>query len=132
MINFTRLSKNPIYKSLQYTPKQLRHPFLLASLRRSSSTYRTQNTKSTTIKMVNVRQATARDLLDMQTTNLWCLPENYQVRFASAPLFVGCSAGCFSFRASLPQIFLIELFSDEVLLLSFAQLAAIVVGRGGF
>ena len=29
--------------------------------------------------MVNIRQATARDLLDMQTTNLWCLPENYQV-----------------------------------------------------
>ena len=30
--------------------------------------------------MVNIRQATASDLLDMQTTNLWCLPENYQVR----------------------------------------------------
>lgn len=29
--------------------------------------------------MVNIRQATARDLIDMQTTNLWCLPENYQV-----------------------------------------------------
>lgn len=30
--------------------------------------------------MVNIRQATVHDLLHMQTTNLWCLPENYQVR----------------------------------------------------
>lgn len=30
--------------------------------------------------MVNIRQATVHDLLQMQTTNLWCLPENYQVR----------------------------------------------------
>lgn len=29
--------------------------------------------------MVNIRQATANDLLYMQMTNLWCLPENYQV-----------------------------------------------------
>jgi N-alpha-acetyltransferase 10/11 len=29
--------------------------------------------------MVNIRQATVNDLLRMQTTNLWCLPENYQV-----------------------------------------------------
>ena len=33
--------------------------------------------------MVNIRQAEARDLLDMQTTNLWCLPENYQVSGSS-------------------------------------------------
>lgn len=31
--------------------------------------------------MVNIRQATVHDLLQMQMTNLWCLPENYQVRF---------------------------------------------------
>jgi hypothetical protein len=31
--------------------------------------------------MVNIRQATVHDLLQMQTTNLWCLPENYQVKF---------------------------------------------------
>lgn len=31
------------------------------------------------IIMVNIRQATANDLLYMQMTNLWCLPENYQV-----------------------------------------------------
>jgi hypothetical protein len=31
--------------------------------------------------MVCIRQATVNDLLQMQTTNLWCLPENYQVRF---------------------------------------------------
>lgn len=29
--------------------------------------------------MVNIRQATVNDLLQMQYTNLWCLPENYQV-----------------------------------------------------
>ena len=29
--------------------------------------------------MVCIRQATVHDLLQMQTTNLWCLPENYQV-----------------------------------------------------
>jgi ribosomal protein S18 acetylase RimI-like enzyme len=37
--------------------------------------------------MVNIRQATVQDLLQMQTTNLWCLPENYQVRLVF--LFVG-------------------------------------------
>jgi hypothetical protein len=31
-------------------------------------------------KMVCIRQATVKDLLQMQNTNLWCLPENYQVR----------------------------------------------------
>lgn len=29
--------------------------------------------------MVCIRQATSDDLLQMQSTNLWCLPENYQV-----------------------------------------------------
>jgi hypothetical protein len=29
--------------------------------------------------MVCIRQATVHDLLQMQCTNLWCLPENYQV-----------------------------------------------------
>ena len=29
--------------------------------------------------MVCIRMATVNDLLQMQTTNLWCLPENYQV-----------------------------------------------------
>jgi hypothetical protein len=31
------------------------------------------------VNMVCIRQATVHDLLQMQTTNLWCLPENYQV-----------------------------------------------------
>ena len=31
--------------------------------------------------MVNIRQATVNDLLQMQTTNLWCLPENYQMKY---------------------------------------------------
>mmetsp|Transcript_5599 Transcript_5599/g.8529 ORF Transcript_5599/g.8529 Transcript_5599/m.8529 type:complete len:201 (-) Transcript_5599:132-734(-) len=31
--------------------------------------------------MVCIRQATAEDLLQMQTTNLWCLPENYQMKY---------------------------------------------------
>jgi hypothetical protein len=35
--------------------------------------------------MVNIRQATVHDLLQMQMTNLWCLPENYQVRFPITP-----------------------------------------------
>mmetsp|Transcript_54975 Transcript_54975/g.81816 ORF Transcript_54975/g.81816 Transcript_54975/m.81816 type:complete len:80 (-) Transcript_54975:1581-1820(-) len=28
--------------------------------------------------MVCIRMATVDDLIQMQTTNLWCLPENYQ------------------------------------------------------
>ena len=31
--------------------------------------------------MVNIRQATVHDLLQMQYTNLWCLPENYQMKY---------------------------------------------------
>jgi hypothetical protein len=31
--------------------------------------------------MVCIRQATVHDLLQMQTTNLWCLPENYQMKY---------------------------------------------------
>ena len=31
--------------------------------------------------MVCIRQATVQDLLQMQTTNLWCLPENYQMKY---------------------------------------------------
>lgn len=31
--------------------------------------------------MVNIRQASVHDLLQMQTTNLWCLPENYQMKY---------------------------------------------------
>lgn len=31
--------------------------------------------------MVSIRQADVKDLLQMQTTNLWCLPENYQMKY---------------------------------------------------
>jgi len=31
--------------------------------------------------MVSIRQATVSDLLHIQTTNLWCLPENYQMKY---------------------------------------------------
>mmetsp|Transcript_27065 Transcript_27065/g.39600 ORF Transcript_27065/g.39600 Transcript_27065/m.39600 type:complete len:187 (-) Transcript_27065:867-1427(-) len=31
--------------------------------------------------MVCIRMATVGDLLQMQTTNLWCLPENYQMKY---------------------------------------------------
>ena len=31
--------------------------------------------------MVSIRQATVQDLLQIQTTNLWCLPENYQMKY---------------------------------------------------
>ena len=31
------------------------------------------------LNMVCIRMATVNDLLQMQMTNLWCLPENYQV-----------------------------------------------------
>eukprot|EP00549_Striatella_unipunctata_P017187 CAMPEP_0118706310 /NCGR_PEP_ID=MMETSP0800-20121206/20474_1 /TAXON_ID=210618 ORGANISM="Striatella unipunctata, Strain CCMP2910" /NCGR_SAMPLE_ID=MMETSP0800 /ASSEMBLY_ACC=CAM_ASM_000638 /LENGTH=200 /DNA_ID=CAMNT_0006608805 /DNA_START=88 /DNA_END=690 /DNA_ORIENTATION=+ len=31
--------------------------------------------------MVSIRMATVNDLLQMQTTNLWCLPENYQMKY---------------------------------------------------
>lgn len=31
--------------------------------------------------MVNIRMATVDDLIYMQRTNLWCLPENYQMKY---------------------------------------------------
>ncbi|TMW67649.1 hypothetical protein Poli38472_011269 [Pythium oligandrum] len=31
--------------------------------------------------MVSIRNATAQDLLQMQNANLWCLPENYQMKY---------------------------------------------------
>ena len=31
--------------------------------------------------MVCIRQATAADLINMQAANLWCLPENYQLKY---------------------------------------------------
>jgi hypothetical protein len=33
------------------------------------------------IIMVCIRQANVHDLLQMQTTNLWCLPENYAMKY---------------------------------------------------
>lgn len=30
---------------------------------------------------LSIRQATVDDLLQMQATNLWCLPENYQMKY---------------------------------------------------
>lgn len=32
-------------------------------------------------KMVNIRMATVNDLIEMQQCNLWCLPENYQMKY---------------------------------------------------
>jgi ribosomal protein S18 acetylase RimI-like enzyme len=31
--------------------------------------------------MVNIRMANVNDLMEMQMTNLWCLPENYQMKY---------------------------------------------------
>lgn len=31
--------------------------------------------------MVSIRQATVQDLIQMQTCNLWCLPENYAMKY---------------------------------------------------
>ncbi|KAL9189595.1 hypothetical protein ACHAXT_009270 [Thalassiosira profunda] len=31
--------------------------------------------------MVNIRAATVNDLVEMQQCNLWCLPENYQMKY---------------------------------------------------
>jgi len=30
--------------------------------------------------MVNIRMAEVKDLVEMQQCNLWCLPENYQMK----------------------------------------------------
>lgn len=35
----------------------------------------------TWIMALSIRQATVDDLLQMQTANLWCLPENYQMKY---------------------------------------------------
>ena len=31
--------------------------------------------------MASIRQATADDLIAMQASNLWCLPENYHLKY---------------------------------------------------
>ena len=31
--------------------------------------------------MVTIRRATVKDLFAMQYANLWCLPENYQMKY---------------------------------------------------
>ena len=49
------------------------------SLRTTDGRIAIHSTKTRETNMVNIRQATVHDLLQMQTTNLWCLPENYQV-----------------------------------------------------
>lgn len=36
--------------------------------------------KQTTMAL-SIRQATVDDLIQMQTANLWCLPENYQMKY---------------------------------------------------
>jgi hypothetical protein len=38
-------------------------------------------TPTISIIMVCIRQANVHDLLQMQTTNLWCLPENYAMKY---------------------------------------------------
>lgn len=47
------------------------------SLFRSKFQQRTEHDTT----MVSIRQATVQDLLQIQTTNLWCLPENYQMKY---------------------------------------------------
>lgn len=42
---------------------------------------RPTSTSSSLHTMVCIRQATVDDLLQMQSTNLWCLPENYQMKY---------------------------------------------------
>ncbi len=42
--------------------------------------------------MVSIRRARVEDLLEMQNTNLWCLPENYQLK---------CEEYCVSCRLTL-------------------------------
>eukprot|EP00958_Prasinococcus_capsulatus_P024086 scaffold3720_cov401-Prasinococcus_capsulatus_cf.AAC.9 len=51
--------------------------------------------------MVCIRPATMDDLIAMQTTNLWCLPENYQMkvraplhRGSGGPLVLSCNRWC--------------------------------------
>ena len=76
--------------------------------------------------MVCIRQATAEDLLQMQATNLWCLPENYQVT-RRPPLK--------SHQFPVPHPPTQSLFPpprpDEVLLLPHSFLAPATVRGGG-
>lgn len=39
------------------------------------------STKTSINNMVNIRMATVNDLIEMQQCNLWCLPENYQMKY---------------------------------------------------
>lgn len=83
--------------------------------------------------MVNIRQATVHDLLQMQTTNLWCLPENYQVRLCRR-LSCRCEnvilVALHDNERLAHNLRSLSLFlPDEVLFLSPAQLAPTAVGR---
>lgn len=78
--------------------------------------------------MVCIRQATVNDLLQMQTTNLWCLPENYQVRSHQSIHSVRTSF----FILVFSPVCIWNRNTDEVLFLPSPQLATTTLGRRGF
>jgi hypothetical protein len=86
--------------------------------------------------MVNIRQATPHDLLHMQMTNLWCLPENYQVNITLQDI---CDSKQQSKRPNVLIVMIINYvsfsfftLSDEILLLSSFELAPAFVGSRRF
>lgn len=66
--------------------------------------------------MVCIRQATMDDLLAMQRCNLWCLPENYQLKVLTKALLTSMRSGAFCSRCMCVQYYLYHILSWPQLL----------------
>jgi hypothetical protein len=53
---------------------------IFAGINAYITTTEQQTTTHYNIVMVNIRMAEVKDLIEMQQCNLWCLPENYQMK----------------------------------------------------
>jgi len=65
-------------KNVNIASNTFQHYFQLATCHNHSHNNHIHKTRFI-YTMVSIRQANVDDLIEMQNTNLWCLPENYQV-----------------------------------------------------
>ena len=66
--------------------------------------------------MVCIRQATMDDLLAMQRCNLWCLPENYQLKVQHQPAHQSVSHPAGALTVDTLQYYLYHILSWPQLL----------------
>ena len=83
--------------------------------------------------MVNIRQATVSDLFEMQNANLFCLPENYQMKYTPIPCTLATATSCTCACDGLLLIaFSVHVCSPgQVLHVSHPVVAAATVRGGG-